>query len=106
MALSFITGYAAFVLIGIRWLIPLEAMGYRNVSVANSVNSVTVTYIANLVVPRAGEVARCTAMNQAEGIPVSKLLGTVILERAIDVIMLALSILLIKINIILAEFFC
>lgn len=94
VALSFITGYAAFVLIGIRWLIPLEAMGYRNVSVANSVNSVTVTYIANLVVPRAGEVARCTAMNQAEGIPVSKLLGTVILERAIDVIMLALSILL------------
>ncbi|MDD4819219.1 MAG: lysylphosphatidylglycerol synthase transmembrane domain-containing protein [Flavobacteriales bacterium] len=94
VALSFITGYTAFVLIGLRWLIPLDAMGYSGVSKMNSIHSVTITYIANLAVPRAGEVARCTALNQAEGIPVSKLLGTVILERAIDVIMLGISIFL------------
>ena len=94
VVLSFLTGYVAFVFIGLRWLIPLEAMGYSGVSKLNSIHSVTITYIANLAVPRAGEVARCTAMNQAEGIPVSKLLGTVILERAIDVIMLGFSILL------------
>ena len=69
-------------------------MGYKNISRLNSINAVTVTYIVNLMIPRAGEVARCTAMNQAEGIPVSRLLGTVILERAIDVIMLGGSILL------------
>ena len=94
VALSFITGYTAFILIGLRWRIPLQAMGYANVSRINSINAVTVTYITNLVIPRAGEIARCTALNQAEGLPVSKLLGTVIMERAIDVIMLALSILL------------
>lgn len=94
VALSFATGYAAFVLIGLRWLIPLEALGYRQVSPMNSINAVTITYITNLVIPRAGEIARCTALNQAEGLPVSKLLGTVIMERAIDVLMLALSILL------------
>ena len=94
VALSFATGYAAFVFIGLRWLIPLEALGYRRVSPINSINAVTVTYITNLVIPRAGEIARCTALNQAEGLPVSKLLGTVIMERAIDVLMLALSILL------------
>ncbi|MBO4961489.1 MAG: flippase-like domain-containing protein [Flavobacteriales bacterium] len=94
VALSFLTGYIAFVLIGLRWIIPLESMGYKNISRLNSINAVTVTYIVNLMIPRAGEVARCTAMNQAEGIPVSRLLGTVILERAIDVIMLGGSILL------------
>ena len=94
VALSFATGYAAFVLIGLRWIIPLEALGYRHVSRINSINAVTITYITNLVIPRAGEIARCTALNQAEGLPVSKLLGTVIMERAIDVLMLALSILL------------
>ena len=94
VGLSFVTGYAAFVLIGLRWLIPLEALGYRHVSKIDSINAVTVTYITNLVIPRAGEIARCTALNQAEGLPVSKLLGTVIMERAIDVIMLVLSILL------------
>ena len=94
VALSFLTGYTAFVLIGLRWLIPLEALGYKHVSKVNSINAVTITYITNLVIPRAGEIARCTALNQAEGLPVSKLLGTVIMERAIDVIMLGLSILL------------
>lgn len=94
VALSFLTGYTAFVLIGLRWLIPLEALGYKHVSKINSINAVTITYITNLVIPRAGEIARCTALNQAEGLPVSKLLGTVIMERAIDVIMLGLSILL------------
>ncbi|MBR4402341.1 MAG: flippase-like domain-containing protein [Flavobacteriales bacterium] len=94
VALSFLTGYVAFILIGLRWIIPLESMGYKGISRLNSINAVTVTYIINLMIPRAGEVARCTAMNQAEGIPVSRLLGTVILERAIDVIMLGGSILL------------
>ena len=94
VGLSFLTGYVAFVLIGLRWLIPLEALGYRHVSKINSINAVTITYITNLVIPRAGEIARCTALNQAEGLPVSKLLGTVIMERALDVVMLGLSILL------------
>ena len=44
----------------------------------------------NMAIPRAGEVARCTALNRLENIPISKLLGTVVLERAIDFLMLFL----------------
>jgi hypothetical protein len=41
----------------------------------------------NLVIPRGGEVARCTAIQQAEGVPVDKALGTVVMERIIDLVM-------------------
>ena len=57
---------------------------------ASSIHSVAVGYLTNMAVPRAGEVARCTALNRLENIPISKLLGTVVLERAIDFLMLFL----------------
>ena len=39
-------------------------------------------------IPRSGELARCTILNQSDDIPVDKLFGTVILERVIDTLML------------------
>jgi uncharacterized protein (TIRG00374 family) len=84
-----VCGYLAMVSRGIRWNILLEPMGYKP-SVFNSINAVNVGYLANMAVPRLGEVTRCTAMNRAEKIPVDKLIGTVIIERIVDMIMLAL----------------
>ena len=46
---------------------PPEALGYRHVSKINSINAVTITYITNLVIPRAGEIARCTASTRPKG---------------------------------------
>ena len=87
MILSFVMGYAAYVSRGLRWLQLLEPMGYKPKAV-NAVNSVAITYFTNLALPRAGEVARATSLNQSEGIPVDKLLGTIVIERIIDMIML------------------
>lgn len=48
--------------------------------------SVMVCYIANLAVPRLGEILRCTFLQRYENVPFQKSLGTVILERAVDVV--------------------
>lgn len=43
-------------------------------------------YLANLAVPRLGEVTRCTVLYKAERIPVQKSLGSVFTERSIDLL--------------------
>ena len=70
--LSMIIGYSALVSRGARWLILLEPMGYKP-KLWNSIHSVSTLYIVNMAIPRAGEVGRCTSLNQVENIPVDKL---------------------------------
>jgi len=41
-------------------------------------------YLANLALPRIGEITRCVALGKKENIPVDQLIGTVVVERAID----------------------
>jgi len=55
---------------------------------------VIIGYLANLALPRLGEVTRCGSLNKAEHVPFDKLLGTVIVERVFDVISLLICILL------------
>lgn len=52
--------------------------------------AIMVGYFANLAVPRLGEVIRCTLLYRYEKIPVQKAIGTVIIERAIDVLLFIL----------------
>jgi len=85
--LSFVMGYLAYISRGYRWLLLLEPMGYK-AKAMNAINSVSITYFTNLALPRAGEVARATSLNQSEGIPVDKLLGTIVIERIIDMLLL------------------
>jgi len=47
-----------------------------------------VGYLANLAFPRLGEITRCGALSKSARIPFDQLLGTVILERALDVVCL------------------
>jgi hypothetical protein len=62
-------------------------LGYRPKKI-NSFLAVLILYMTNLVIPRAGEVARCTVLAKYEDIPASKLIGTVVIERFADVIAL------------------
>ena len=52
--------------------------------------AVMIGYFFNLVLPRLGEVSRCGALSRYEGISFTKLVGTVIVERSLDMIMLLL----------------
>lgn len=76
-----------------RWVLMLEPMGYRP-SVFRTMLAVLVGYGANLIFPRAGEVARCGTLNKLENIPFEKSFGAVIAERIFDVIILLLLIFL------------
>jgi hypothetical protein len=52
-------------------------------------------YLANLAIPRLGEITRCGALGKSENIPFDKILGTVIVERVSDVVMLLISMILV-----------
>tara|TARA_B100000902_G_scaffold277742_1_gene263545 strand:+ start:5839 stop:6843 length:1005 start_codon:yes stop_codon:yes gene_type:complete len=85
--LSMIFGGWAYFNRGIRWIVLIEALGYKT-SRINSISSVSLGYFTNLFIPRAGEITRCTALKKTDNIPVDKLFGTIIIERLIDFIFL------------------
>jgi uncharacterized protein (TIRG00374 family) len=77
----------------LRWKILMEPLGY-NPSTINTFFAVMTGYLFNLFVPRLGEVMKCTILGKYENVPADKLVGTIVAERAFDVICLVLLILL------------
>ncbi|MDP4285763.1 MAG: lysylphosphatidylglycerol synthase transmembrane domain-containing protein [Bacteroidota bacterium] len=67
----------------VRWKILIEPMGYIP-STANTFYATMCGYFANTFVPRAGEILRCTMLGRYEKIPVTKLIGTILVERTFD----------------------
>ena len=72
-----------------RWRYLMEPMGL-NPSAANTLFAVLIGYLANLAFPRLGEVLKCTILARYEKIPADKLVGTIIAERAFDLLCLIL----------------
>lgn len=75
----------------LRWKILMEPLGI-NPSTKNTFIAVMLSYFFNLLVPRLGEVMKCTILARYEKTPVDKLVGTMVAERAVDVISLLLVI--------------
>lgn len=71
----------------IRWKILMEPLGF-NPSTQNTFIAVMLSYFFNLLVPRLGEVMKCTLLAKYENAPVDKLVGTMVAERAMDLISL------------------
>lgn len=90
MAVAMLSHYVR----GARAVMFYEALGYR-VSTKNSVLAVLVGYMMNYIIPRGGEVSRCAALYKTDGVPVDKSLGTVVAERAFDLLILLLLLLLV-----------
>ena len=72
-----------------RWRMLMYPMGYRP-SFTNTFFAVMIGYLANLAVPRLGEVLKCTILAKYEQVPADKLIGTIVAERAFDVLCLLL----------------
>ncbi|MGB4849595.1 MAG: lysylphosphatidylglycerol synthase transmembrane domain-containing protein [Saprospiraceae bacterium] len=87
LMVAVLIGLAGFISRAIRWKLLIESLGYTP-SLKNTTSSLMVGYFANLAFPRLGEVTRCGSLSKAESIPFSSLLGTVIVERVIDVLSL------------------
>lgn len=81
---SFLFGYIATAIRGLRWNIMLEPMGYK-VRDWWAIHAVAFGYCMNNLIPRSGELARCTLLNRTDHVPVNKLIGTVLLERIVDI---------------------
>ena len=72
-----------------RWQMQLNA-SRTPASFGKVYHAMMVGYLANLVLPRAGEVVRCSVLRRTSGVPVQVALGTVVTERVIDVLVLLL----------------
>ncbi|MBR5593182.1 MAG: flippase-like domain-containing protein [Bacteroidaceae bacterium] len=92
-ALSVFFGIMGHVIRGWRWKLTLAPLGY-NPSAATCVDSVYVAYAANLVLPRVGEVSRCVILERYEHVPFAHALGTLVMERMIDTLMVLIITLL------------
>jgi len=73
----------------IRWKILMEPMGYRP-STFNTFSAVMIGYLVNAGVPRLGEVVKCTLLSRYEKVRADRLIGTIVMERAVDLVSLLL----------------
>ena len=72
---------------GYRWRFLLLPMGYKP-RLLNTILSVFIGYLANLGIPRSGEILRATFLSNYEKIPFQKTFGSIVTERVIDIIIL------------------
>ena len=70
-----------------RWKYLLAPLGYKPRFI-NSTLAVLIAYIANLGIPRSGEILRATTLSSYEKIQFEKTFGTIIAERLVDLIIL------------------
>jgi len=68
----------------LRWKQLISPMGY-NPSVFHLTCGILIGYIGNQLIPRAGEVLRCTSISKPTKVPPEKLIGTIVAERAFDI---------------------
>ena len=88
--------FPVFIILGLshflralRWRLIMEPLGYQP-SIANTYLAVLIGYLANLAIPRLGEVLKCTLLAKYEKVPAEKIVGTIVAERAFDVLSLGI----------------
>ena len=88
--------FPVFIILGLshflralRGRLIMEPLGYQP-SIANTYLAVLIGYLANLAIPRLGEVLKCTLLAKYEKVPAEKIVGTIVAERAFDVISLGI----------------
>ena len=75
-----------------RWRLLLNSLDYKP-RFWNTFLSVMLMYFLNIFFPRLGEVTRCGVLARYEKIPLDKAIGTMVLERLMDVVCLGVVVL-------------
>jgi uncharacterized protein (TIRG00374 family) len=83
IVLSGIFGLSSHFIRTLRWQQLIKPLAHKP-GIANTYLAVLVLYLFNILIPRGGEIARCSVLNRYEKIPFTKLLGTVVTERLSD----------------------
>ena len=89
MVLSLAAGVMSHLLRGWRWCLTLEPLG-EHPRRSTSADAIFLSYAVSLLLPRVGEVTRCGVLARYDGIPFARSLGTVVTERLVDMLCMAL----------------
>lgn len=68
-----------------RWKMMVDSLGYKT-KTSNAFFCIMIGYFANLGLPRAGEILRATVFSRYEKIRIDRLIGTIAMDRLIDVV--------------------
>lgn len=90
---SMVLSIVSYWLRAARWKLLLEPIGYP-IKTQSGFWAISFAYFMNLTIPRSGEIARATSLYKMEKVPADKSLGTIVLERVIDLLFLGLFFLL------------
>ncbi len=85
--LSLLLGWASHLARAYRQKYILEPLGFK-AHFWNLYHALMIGYLINLAFPRAGEASRAGVLTKTENIPFNKGFGTILAERAVDVLML------------------
>lgn len=85
--LTFIPAIISYFSRAIRWNILIDSLGYKT-NTYTTTYAVIIGYFANYAVPRIGEITRCGIVSKKNDIPLTALIGTVIIERVFDMVCL------------------
>jgi len=88
-----IVGFLSHLFRALRWKLLLEPLKLKPTT-TNITFAVLIGYLVNLLVPRMGEVAKCTVLAKYEHEPVDKIVGTIVAERSFDMLCLVVVTLL------------
>lgn len=73
----------------LRWQQLINSNGDK-VKLMPIFHSLLLGYSVNYLIPRVGEIVRCASLNKTTKVPVTRLFGTVLIERMLDVCSLAI----------------
>ena len=89
--LSFACLFIVFYLRALRWKLLIEESGEKPKS-EKVLTSILIGYFVNSFTPKFGEIIRCTSLQKTTKVPVSVSLGSVMAERAYDILILGLGV--------------
>ncbi|MCK5731208.1 MAG: flippase-like domain-containing protein [Draconibacterium sp.] len=99
VVVSLFVGLLSHISRTMRWGLMIEPIGHKP-RFTNTFMAVMVGYLMNMAFPRMGEISRCGVLARYEKISFTKLIGTVVAERLVDMI----SLLILLGVVILAQF--
>ncbi len=80
---SMLLGVAGFILRALRWQQLLKEIN-KDITLRECYDGVNIGYLTNFILPRAGELSRCGVIANTKKVSFEGALGSVVLERALD----------------------
>lgn len=93
VGISLVISIIANLFRALRWRLLMEPLGISP-PIKHVFGAVLIGYLANFAFPRLGEITKCGTLKKTDNAPFESLIGTVVVERAADLAMLLLCVIL------------